>query len=224
MTAPEVLAGHFTRGVAPRGTRLVLIRHGEARCNVDGVIGGPHGDGGLTARGRAQARALAERLVRTGELGAASALYTSVLGRSVQTAALLAPGLPSLEAVPDCGLCELHPGVADALSWTEYAVRYGALNSDERPGSPFAPGAESWAGFHERVERALGALIVRHPGELVVAVVHGGVIEQAMKSVIHEPPAARLGLRTEYCSVTEIEYDGPRRRLLRYNDVAPLVS
>ena len=37
-----------------------------------------------------------------------------------------------------------------------------------------------------------------------------------------EEPARRLELRPENCSMTEIEFDGERRRLLRYNDLAPL--
>jgi broad specificity phosphatase PhoE len=214
--------GHFTRGRAPRGTRLVLIRHGEARCNAEGVVGGVLGDGGLTELGRDQARALASRLSRTRELDDASALYTSVLGRSIETAGLLAPGLPALRAVADCDLCELHPGEADALSWEQMRERYGLPDWDEHPETAFSPGGESWLAFYERCVRVVETLVARHPGERIVCVVHGGVIEQVLKAVTRDEPAARLGLRTEHCSMSEIEFDGAGRRLLRYNDVAPL--
>ena len=53
---------------------------------------------------------------------------------------------------------------------------------------------------------------------------HGGVIEQAVKMVKGASPETRLGLRTENCSMTEVEFDGERRRLLRYNDLAPLAA
>jgi 2,3-bisphosphoglycerate-dependent phosphoglycerate mutase len=214
--------GYFTRGRAPRGTRLVLIRHGEARCNAEGVVGGPLGDGGLTEVGRTQASALARRLVRTRELDDASALYTSILGRAIETAQVLAPGLPALSATPDCDLCELHPGAADGLTWAELVERYGAVDWSVEPDVPFSPGGESWLGFYERCARAIDTLVARHPGERVIAVVYGGVIEQAMKILNSADPRERLGLRTEHCSMTEIEFDGPRRRLLRYNDVAPV--
>lgn len=214
--------GYFTRGRAPVGTRLVLIRHGEARCNAEGVVGGSRGDGGLTDLGRAQADALARRLTSTRELDDATALYTSILGRSIETARVIAPGLPDLVAVQDCDLCELHPGAADGLTWTELAQTYGVADWSVEPAAPFSPGGESWLEFYERCERALARLIARHPGERVVAVVHGGVIEQAMKILNGSDPRERLGLRTEHCSLTEIEFDGTRRRLLRYNDVAPL--
>jgi 2,3-bisphosphoglycerate-dependent phosphoglycerate mutase len=214
--------GHFTRGREPRGTRLVLIRHGEARCNADGVVGGPLGDGGLTDLGREQAGALATRLAATRELADASALYTSVLGRSIETAGIVARALPPLDAVADCDLCELHPGAADALTWTQMRERYGLPDWNAHPEAPFAPDGESWLDFYERCRRVVTTLVARHPRERVVCVVHGGVIEQVMKVITRDEPAARLGLRTEHCSITEIEFDGEAVRLLRYNDVAPL--
>ncbi len=214
--------GYFTRGRAPVGTRLVLIRHGEARCNAEGVVGGPLGDGGLTDLGRAQAGALARRLAATRELDDATALYTSILGRSIETARVIAPGLPGLAALADCDLCELHPGAADGLTWAELVERYGAVDWSVEPDVAFSPGGESWLDFYERCARAIATLVARHPGERVVAVVHGGVIEQAIKILNGSDPRERLGLRTEHCSLTEIEFDGTRRRLLRYNDVAPL--
>src|ERR1035437_9626786 len=93
LSPPE---GFRTRGDPPTGTRLVLIRHGEAYCNARGVVGGPLGCGGLT-----------ERLTMSREFDDAVALYTSVLPRSIETANIIAPGLPrQLVAVQDCELCE----------------------------------------------------------------------------------------------------------------------
>jgi broad specificity phosphatase PhoE len=65
-------------------------------------------------------------------------------------------------------------------------------------------------------------LAERHRGELVVVVCHGGIIEQALKLVYRSDAAARLRLRTENCSLTEIEYRDGIWHLLRYNDRAPL--
>jgi len=206
-----------------RGTRLVLVRHGEAECNARGLIGGPLGCSGLTDLGRAQAGALAERLVRTRELGDVTALYTSVLARAVQTAQLLAAGLPAgLTAVADCDLCELHPGEADGLTWQEFVDRHGVPDWAHDPTVPLAPGGESWSGFYQRCTDAFARLVAHHPGERVVLVVHGGVVEQAMKAVLDVQPGDRLRLMTQNCSMTELEYDGDRVRLLRYNDCAPV--
>lgn len=215
--------GFRTSGVTPTGARLVLIRHGEAVCNVQGVVGGPLGCRGLTELGRAQASALADRLVRTREFGDVAALYTSVLPRAIETAAILARGLPGEIVVQaDCDLCELHPGDADGMTWQAMLDRFGGPDWDVDPDQRFAPGGESWTGFFARCVAAFDRIAVQHVGQRVVLVVHGGVIEQMMKLVGRTGPAERLQLRTEHCSITEVEFDGDRRRLLSYNDRAPL--
>lgn len=225
MSALQPPEGFRTSGSTQRGTRIVLVRHGEAHCNALGVVGGPLGCGGLTELGEAQARALRDRLLVSREFDDAVALYTSVLPRAMQTAAIIAPGLPAhLRAQRDCELCELHPGEADGMTWDEVINTFGGPDWDQDPRQPFAPGGESWMDFYERCERALAALVQRHPGERVILVVHGGVIEQAMKILERKDPMVRLKLRTEHCSLTEIEFDGETRRLLRYNDRAPLAA
>lgn len=225
MSGIEPPEGFRTSGSAPLGTRIVLVRHGEAHCNARGVVGGPIGCGGLTELGEAQARALRDRLLASRELDDAVALYTSVLPRAIQTAAIIAPGLPAhLRAQQDCELCELHPGEADAMTWDEVISTFGGPDWDKDPRQPFAPGGESWTDFYERCERALAAIAQRHQGERVILVVHGGVIEQAMKILEGKDPMVRLKLRTEHCSLTEIEFSAETRRLLRYNDRAPLAA
>lgn len=217
--------GFRVRGREPTGTRLVLIRHGEAYCNARGVVGGPIGCGGLTDLGRAQAIELRDRLMKSREFDDAVALYTSILPRAIETADIISPGLPdSLVAVQDCDLCELHPGEADGMTWDEMVAQFGGPDWDLDPDALFAPGGESWTGFYERCRTALTDIAERHPGQLVILVVHGGVIEQAVKMVEDASAEARLGLRTENCSMTEVEFDDSRRRLLRYNDLAPLAA
>ena len=72
-------------------SRIVLIRHGEAECNVNRVVGGLKGCTGLTDLGRRQVAVLADRLYESGELRDATALYSSVLPRAVETAERLRP-------------------------------------------------------------------------------------------------------------------------------------
>ena len=219
--ALEPPQGFRTSGEEPRGTRLVLVRHGEAHCNVAGIVGGPLGCTGLTDRGREQAVALADRLARTREFDDVAALYSSVLARAKETAALVAQSLPLSRVDEDCDLCELHPGRADAMDWDEMIATFGGPDWDRDPDEPFAPEGESWTGFYDRCVGAFLRLSEAHPGALVILFVHGGVIEQAMKLAMGASPAARLRLRTEHCSLTEIEIDAGQVRLLRYNDRAP---
>lgn len=221
--------GVRTTSPRPDGvTRIVLVRHGEAVCNVKGVIGGIMGCTGLTANGVDQATVLADRLDCTGELAGVAALYASVLPRAVETAEILAPALdrwrdgPPLRVVTDCGLCELHPGDADGLTWGEYAARFPEPDWDADPTQPLAPGGESWEGFVERAAAAVSRIADSHPGELVVAACHAGIVEATVLRFLPADRATvRLGLRTEHASLTVWERFAGRWFLRRYNDATP---
>jgi 2,3-bisphosphoglycerate-dependent phosphoglycerate mutase len=210
-------------------TRLVLVRHGEAVCNVRGVIGGRKGCTGLTSLGRAQVGALAARLGRTRELAGTAALYASVLPRALETAAILRPVLEAgtggadLEPRERCDLCELHPGEADALTWAQYAERFGTPDWDLDPTVPIAPGGESWTGFVARAAGALEAVVRGHPGGLVVVACHAGVIEASMLALLPiDATVARRRMRPDHAGITEWEFDGGWWLLRRFNDVTPL--
>ena len=200
-----------------------MIRHGESYANADGLAGGPLGDGGLTPLGRRQAEALVARLVMSAELSKASAFYTSALPRAIETGEILRAGLPNgLKPVVDAALNEISVGEGDGLPWAEYVERYGTPDWDLEPNALTAPGGESLLGFHERCRGAIERLVARHPHEQVVLVSHGGFIEQALKIQQGVGPEVRLRPRIENCSMTEIEFREDWRRLLRYNDLAPL--
>ena len=216
-------SGFRQRGPRPTGTRLLLIRHGESYANADGLAGGPIGDGGLTPLGRRQAQALVDRLILSHELDSATAFYTSALPRAIETGEVLRAGLPKgLTPVVDPGLNEISVGDGDGLPWAQYVEKYGAPDWDLRPDAITAPGGESLLGFYERCSETILRLVARHPKELVVCVCHGGFIEQAMKIYQGVGPEVRLRPRIENCSMTEIEFRTDWRRLLRYNDRAPL--
>jgi probable phosphoglycerate mutase len=202
-----------------------LVRHGESACNVAGVVGGPVGCTGLSLVGVGEAEALRDRLMATGELAGATAVYASVLPRALETAAIAAPGLGGLVAVADCDLCELHPGEADGLTWTEFSARFSAPDWDLDPDAELAPGGESWTGFVRRVATALSEKASAHPGQLVVIFCHGGVVEASLESFLSvSPDHGRLKLRTRHTSLTEWERVPDGWRLLRYNDAAHLAG
>jgi 2,3-bisphosphoglycerate-dependent phosphoglycerate mutase len=211
-------------GPTDGATRIVLVRHGEAVCNVNGIVGGVIGCTGLTDLGRRQISALVARLEVTGELAGATALYASILPRAVETAEILRPvvGNGKLDVVQECGLCELHPGESDGLTWQEVVDRFGVPEWDTDPDTVIAPGGESWSAFVPRAASAVRALALRHPGELVVAAVHAGVIESTMISFLEIPPAvSRRGwTRIVHASLTEWEWVPTDSRwvLIRFND------
>lgn len=201
-------------------TRLVLIRHGQSRCSVSGVVGGPKGCTGLSERGVKEAEALRDRLVHSRELAEADVLYSSVLQRAYETALIAAPGIgEGLDIVRDCSLCELHPGEGDGLRWEEFVERYGSPDFDVDPSVELSPGGESWTSFVARASRSLCELVERHRGSLLVVVCHAGVIEASILEFLPlERRQSRLKLRTEHTSLTEWEHGKEGFRLLRYND------
>jgi probable phosphoglycerate mutase len=113
-------------------------------------------------------------------------------------------------------------GEADGLSWAEIGQRYVAPDWDVDPSLTNVPGGESLLDFFKRCVDAMERIVARHPRELVVLVVHGGFIEQAVKLYQGLSGSVRLQPRIENCSMTEIEFASDHRRLLRYNDLAPL--
>ena len=170
-------------------TRLVLIRHAHPDASDRNVVAGPRGDTGLSARGRAEATALANR-IRRARLHA-DVVLTSVLPRAIETAEILAPSLDIEDVTQDCALCELHPGDADGVSWDEYWQRWGVV-LHETPTTPFAPGGESQSQFEARAVAALRDILRDHAGMTTVIVSHGGFISAVCLDL--------LGHRLEHAS------------------------
>jgi broad specificity phosphatase PhoE len=208
---------------AEETARIVLVRHGESRCALDGVVGGPRGCTGLSTTGTHQVHQLGRRLARSAELGPVSRLYSSVLARAVETADVLAPYLGHPERAEDCDLCELHPGACDAMTWAGYREAFGGVDFSVDPHTPLSPGGESWSGFLLRVRGALSRLADAHRGETVVVAGHGGLIDGSLAVFLGVADRGRaLDLRTRYASLTEWRVAGGRWRLVRYNDGAHL--
>jgi probable phosphoglycerate mutase len=174
--------------------RLLLVRHGDAHAGFSGVIGGVRGCTGLTPLGRAQAGALRDRF-ETSEGFHADALLASTLPRAVETASIIAPGLGLEIGGQEVDLCEVSPGEADGLTWTEYRDHYGSFDMEAEPDRVFAPEGDSWNSFHTRVGSVLQRIAREHEGHTVVAVCHAGVIGASMRVLLgipHPRPGAHL--------------------------------
>ena len=209
-------------------TRVVLVRHGESVATVERVVGGHKGCTGLSARGGRQVELLANRLVSGGELAGASAVYSSILPRALETADGIAGALGLSDVRADCRFCELHPGEADGMAWEEAVRRF---RPDYRPGDRtlqdrMAPGAESWAEMVDRVRDRLDELVADHAGSTVVVACHGGVVLSSMLSFLGLA-AGGIGRSAldppENTSLTEWTHEEGGWTLVRYNDHAHLV-
>ena len=155
-------------------TRIIAVRHGETSWNADARIQGQR-DIGLNDTGRWQARRVGEALA--GEQ--ITAVYSSDLGRAHETAQAVAEttGIP---VVPDEGLRERSFGIFEGKTfdeihetWPDHAHNWRKRIPEWQP----PEGGESLLQLRERVTRTMQELAARHPGEQIVVVAHGGVLD-----------------------------------------------
>ena len=174
-------------------TRLIVLRHGETAWNVDTRIQG-HLDIPLNDRGRWQARRTAQALIDE----PIRAVYASDLSRAHETAQAVARAF-DLPVTTHLGLRERNFGTFQGRTFAEIeaelpeqAIRWRKRDPD------FAPeGGESLIEFRQRVTDTAHDIAARHPGELVVMVGHGGVLDvlyrAATRQELQAPRTWELG-------------------------------
>ena len=180
----------------PEPTRIIAIRHGETAWNVSTRIQGQL-DIGLNETGRWQAHRVA--LALAGE--PIAALYSSDLLRAWDTALSIA-NATGLAVQTVEGLRERGFGVFEGKTfqeieaqWPEQALRWRKREPAFEPG-----GGESLLRFRERITQATQTLAAQHPGEQIVVVAHGGVMDvlyrAATRQEIQAPRTWDLGNAT----------------------------
>ena len=150
---------------------LLLCRHGETMWNLEGRLQG-RGDSPLTARGLAQADALAALAASHG----VKRIVSSPLGRALTTARRVAEACGASVETRD-ELMELSFGDCSTLTRDEYAVRFPSLRA-ERNAARWTtrwPGGESYADAVVRLERWLAETGVPWGDPPVAIVTHQSV-------------------------------------------------
>lgn len=193
-------------------TRICLVRHGETDWNTEGRVQG-HIDIPLNATGLAQARATAANLAAE----RFAALYASDLQRARQTAAEAAAIL-EMETRTDPSLRERHYGCFQGLTYVEAQQRYpeGYRRFKERDLSFAFEHGESLVDFAARIRTALEALAQRHPGEQVLVVTHGGVLDIAHRLTSGKPLTSARDFSIPNAALNWIEYADGSWRLLAW--------
>lgn len=155
-------------------TRIIAVRHGETAWNVDARIQGQM-DIGLNDTGRWQARRVGAALASE----PITAVYSSDLGRAHETAQSIADAAGT-EVIPDKGLRERGFGMFEGKTfdeihetWPDHAQNWRKRIPDWEP----PEGGESLLALRARVSRTMQELAARHPGEQIVVVAHGGVLD-----------------------------------------------
>jgi len=214
-------------------TRLILARHGQAHCNVRGIIGGPRGCTGLTDHGHHQARQLAGRLRSEHATAPITAAYTTPLRRARETADIIADQL-AMPATTVDDLREPDYGDADGKPWTDVVAAFGHIPA-QHPDQPIAPGAESWAVYLQRTTATLRGILDRHRGGTVLLIGHGETVTAAAHLFLDLAAGLRASaaFAVHYASITRWEQQplawtrpeaGWRWTLLTHNDTAHLTG
>ncbi len=198
------------------------MRHGESASHVEGetfpLVGG-HGDPPLAPEGERQAELVAERLIATGER--ISAVYVTTLRRTRQTAAPLVAKL-GVEPTVEPELREVFLG-----DWEGGEFRRRIADGDpiamrmyDEQRWDVIPNGEPAADFADRVRRGIDRIASAHPDELVVAVVHAGVIGQVIN--LATGSTGFTFTSADNASITHVVVDGDRWIVRCYNDTSHL--
>jgi 2,3-bisphosphoglycerate-dependent phosphoglycerate mutase len=167
-------------------TRVLAVRHGETAWNVDTRIQGQL-DIPLNDIGRWQAGRVAAAVAEEG----VHAVYSSDLLRAYQTAQAISAAT-ALPVQTDVGLRERGFGAFEGHTYKEIEARWPEAAARWRQREPdFQPGehGESLNVFYERCVNVASRLAAAHPGQTIVLVAHGGVMDCLYRA------ATRVGLQ-----------------------------
>jgi len=185
-------------------TRIFLIRHGETDWNAEGRIQG-HLQIPLNARGRDQAEALAVRL-RSSRF---EAVYSSDLLRAIQTAQAIVRH-SGYDIREEERLREWNLGVLSGLlrSQAEREEPHAArIRSDYLVDEPI-PGGESIRQRFERVTGVVADIALRHRGESILVVSHGGPLGDCYRRATGRGIEERIKIDLFNASINVVYIDG----------------
>ena len=185
--------------------RILLTRHGH----VDGIRPARfrgRAELPLTARGLAQADALARRIAGHWK---PSAVYTSAMQRCIVTGSRVAE---------TCGIpASVHEGLGD-IDYGAWQMRTHEEVEQEAPDAyrlwrqaPHLlrfPGGESLQDVVARTADALRLVMAQHGSETVVLVGHDSVNRALLLQLLDQPLSAYWKLAQDPCGLSEIEISG----------------
>ncbi|WP_216216915.1 histidine phosphatase family protein [Amycolatopsis aidingensis] len=211
---------------------ILLARHGQAHCSVNGVIASD-ACGGLTDLGRWQAHRLGHRLRAEHDRGRpVLRIHASPVLRARQTAQAVAEHL-DLEPIVEPALRVPDPGPqAEGYPWEELRRRWPP--DPDRPSRPLIDGGESWWHFLHRTHACLRDLFHHHTTDgRILVIAHSEVITAAVALLSGHADLHRLTVDahpagiTRLAAVTErphVPLLAQRWHLSAHNDLAHLLD
>ena len=203
-------------------TRICFIRHGETDWNVALRMQG-HVDIPLNATGLAQAEALGRRFA-SGTIQA-DALYCSDLIRAQQTARPVAVAL-GLPIITTPKLRERNFGRCEGLVFDEIVARYPteAAAIKRRDPDHVPAGGESRRQYQARIRECVNELAACHPGQTLVVVTHGGVLDVVYRLASTLSIDAPRTYPIANASLNWVVVDGEKWQIEAWADVTHLTA
>ena len=194
---------------------VLLVRHGltpTTGIKLPGRAPGLH----LSDEGRRQAEVAAERI---GKVARIAAVYCSPITRARETAQ------PIGRAVKRALRIERDLADLDIGEWTGMSLKQAARRPEwetvqRNPSSFRFPGGESFPEMQTRMTSALGRIVARHPGQIVVAVSHADPIKAAVAQALGTPLDLFQRIMIAPSSITVVAYRRGGPSVLTVNSLA----
>ncbi|MBM2837936.1 MAG: alpha-ribazole phosphatase [Deltaproteobacteria bacterium] len=187
-----------------RGTRLFLVRHGEVTNHEGEFRYNGHIDVDLSDLGLSQMKAVAGRLATESIKG----IYSSDLIRTMRGASAIAEK-HGISPVADKRLKEVAAGRWEGLTFNEVHERFpdeSHVRFEDLVNYRIKEGGESLRDMAARVIPALNEIIVKHRGESVAMVAHGGVNRVILCHALNLPLENFFRLEQDYGCMNIIDF------------------
>lgn len=199
-------------------TRIFLIRHGATVLTAEDRFAGAT-DVQLSDEGREQAHRLGVRLKDE----PLAAVYASPLGRTMETARLIAES-HNLPVLARDGLREIAHGRWEGMTRTEVEQRFPEEAAAwELDPYTFAPvGGESGLAVTARALPELIEIVRSHPGKKIAVISHKATIRLLLSSLLgFDPRRYRDNLDQNPAALNIVDFKDPvRARLTLFNDTS----
>ena len=199
-------------------TTFALIRHAVNDYVKAGRLAGHSAGVRLSADGRAQARALAERLAEA----PIRQLYSSPLARTLETARAIQERLPQLEIQRSAAIAEVRYGRWQGGHISELTNRKLWRIVQHYPSRAQFPGGESLRAVQARAVDELERLRLLHPRQLVALVSHADVIKLLVAHYLGMHLDLYQRIHIAPASLTMLDLSSGRPTVLSVNDCAHL--
>ena len=180
--------------------KLILVRHGETKENIQSIMQG-HLPGHLTKKGVMQAKKLARRFSKNHF----DIIYSSDLLRCKDTLKEIRKYHPKTHVRYAKELRERSFGVWEGRPQeviNEHLKRRGIVWRDWKPS-----GGEASVQMTNRVKRFYKKILKKHPDDTVLWITHGGVIYKVLYRILRETYDENEKPQTMNTAVSIIELD-----------------